>query len=94
MFYRLSCVLEDGTIRGYQWREVTLEEFVSIATGSRPRGDTDSQTRDSTDYDTAAQNRTIYYGHVHKPGTGWVTDLDYSTAEAMYAECGHERAGN
>ena len=93
MFYRLSCVLADGTIRGYQWRELTESEFVVIATGQRPQGDADAQSRDSTEWDTAAENCTIYYGHVHNPESGWTTDLTTEQAQALYAVAGYERAG-
>lgn len=93
MFYRLSCILQDGTIRGYQWREVDQATFVAIATGQRPVGDADAQSRDSTQWDTEAQNRTIYYGHVHKPDHGWITDLSTAEAEALYLTAGYEQAG-
>lgn len=91
MFYRLSCITDTGELRGYQWREVDLNTFVAIATGTRPVGDADAQYRDSTEVDSTAQNRTMYYGHVWH--NGWHTDLSAAEAEALYLTAGHERAG-
>jgi hypothetical protein len=93
MYYRLNCVLESGESRGYQWRELDSATFVAVATGTRPVGDAEAQTRDSPDFDTAAQNRTIYYGAVWVNGQGWAEPVDVITAEAMYLTCGQERAG-
>lgn len=93
MYYRLNCVLESGQSRGYQWREIDQATFVAIATGTRPVGDEIAQTRDSTEYDTAAGNRTIYYGAVWKPGSGWINQLTATEAQDLYVDCGQERAG-
>jgi hypothetical protein len=93
MFYRINCILESGESRGYQWRELSQQEFVAIATGTRPVGDTESQTRDSTELDTAAGNRPIYYGAVWQPDFGWVTDVSSADAETLYITCAYERAG-
>ena len=81
MYYRLNCVLESGESRGYQWRELSQQEFVAVATGTRPVGDTESQARDSTDTDPTFTNSTVYYGAVWH--NGWVTRLDTSAAEAL-----------
>jgi hypothetical protein len=91
MFYRINVGTELGESRGYQWRELTLEEFVSIATGTRPLGDTEAQTRDSTLTRADAYNRPMHYlGIWHN---GWQTDLPTAEAEALYALAAHERAG-
>lgn len=93
MYYRLNCVLESGESRGYQWRELDQATFVAVATGTRPLGDTEAQTRDSTDYDTAAGNRPIYYGAVWQPGNGWISQVNTSEAQNLYSTCAYERAG-
>jgi hypothetical protein len=93
MFYRLSCITDTGEILGYQWKEISQQEYVDIATGTRPLGDAEAQLRDHTDYDTAAQHRTMYYGHVWKYDHGWQTDLSVQDAQALYNESGRERPG-
>lgn len=91
MFYRLNVGTIEGEARGYQWRELTVEEFVAIATGTRPLGDAESQSRDSTDVRADAYNRPMHYlGIWHE---GWKTDLSTAEAEAMYALAAHERPG-
>jgi len=91
MFYRINVGTESGESRGYQWRELTLEEFVSIATGSRPLGDEQAQARDSTLTRADAYNRPMHYLGIWL--NGWKTDLTISEAEAAYALAAHERAG-
>ena len=91
MFYRINVGTEQGEARGYQWRELDLATFVSIATGTRPLGDTESQSRDSTEVRADAHNRPMHYlGIWHN---GWQTDLPLAQAEALYALAAHERAG-
>ena len=91
MFYRINVGTESGESRGYQWRELTLEEFVSIATGTRPLGDTEAQARDSTSTRADAYNRPMHYLGIWLDG--WQTDLTTPEAEAAYALAAHERAG-
>lgn len=92
MFYRLSCVIADGTHRGYQWREIDQDTFVSIAAGQRPVADADAQLRDSTEFDPTHTNATVYYGHVWS-STGWANDLTAEQAQELYATSGREKAG-
>ena len=92
MYYRLSCVLQDGTLRGYQWREIDSDTFVAIAAGQRPAGDADAQLRDSTEFDPTHTNAQIYYGHVWN-STGWVNNLTAEQAQQLYATSGREKAG-
>lgn len=91
MYYRLSCITESGESRGYQWRELDSATFIAIATGTRPLGDAEAQTRDSTDIDSTFGNGTIYYGHVW--ADGWQTDLSTAEAEALYLTAGHQTPG-
>jgi hypothetical protein len=91
MFYRLRVGTESGEERGYQWRELTLEEFVSIATGTRPLGNEDAQTRDSTKVRADAYNRPMHYLGIWY--NGWKTDLSPTDAEALYVVAAHEQAG-
>ena len=92
MFYRLRVGTESGEERGYQWREIALPEFVAIATGTRPLGNEDAQSRDSTKVRADAANRPMHYLAVWH--NGWQTDLPIAEAEALYAVAAHEKAGN
>jgi len=91
MYYRLSCIIADGTIRGYQWREIDQSLFVSIATGQRPIGDADAQLRNEVGRDDRFDGSTVWYGHVW--ADGWVTDVDQTTAEQLYLTVGRETPG-
>ena len=91
MFYRLNVGTQPGESRGYQWRELEQAEFVSIATGTRPLGDTEAQTRDSTQVRADAYNRPMHYLGVWHDG--WKTDLSESEAQALYAVAAFEKAG-
>ena len=90
MWHRLGVGTSSGEIRGYQWRDIDLELFTEIATGSRPRGDDDAQLRDSTTVDRMNQNRIMFYCGVENPETGeWVEDLeDPATAFTEWAQEG------
>lgn len=92
MFYRLACVLADGTLRGYQWRDIDSATFVSIATGTRIEGDADAQTRDSTEFDPTHTNATVYYGAVWTD-TGWRNDFTAEQAAETYTTTGRATAG-
>jgi hypothetical protein len=91
MFYRLNVGTIQGEARGYQWRELTLDEFVAVATGTKPLGDQDAQRRDSTQVRADAYNRPMHYLAVWSDG--WTTDLTTSQAQALYAVAGFEKAG-
>jgi hypothetical protein len=91
MYYRLSCIIADGTIRGYQWREIDQSLFVSIATGQRPMGDADAQLRNEVGRDARFDGSTVWYGHVWSDG--WVTDVDAATAEQLYNTVGRNLPG-
>lgn len=93
MYYRLSCIIADGTIRGYQWREIDLTLFVAIATGQRPIGDTDAQLRNEVGRDARFDGSTVWYGHVWQDGQGWITNVDAATAEQLYLTVGRETPG-
>ena len=93
MYYRLSCITADGTIRGYQWRDITINDFVNIATGQRPLGDADAQLRNSPEVDATHDGSAVWYGHVWQDGSGWLTDLDQDTAEQLYNTVGQEIPG-
>lgn len=92
MFYRLACVLADGTLRGYQWRDIDQATFVEIATGTPVLGDADAQTRDSTEFDPTHTNAAVYYGAVWS-STGWQKNLTAEQAADLYQTTGRERAG-
>lgn len=91
MFYRLRVGTVEGQERGYQWRDIDLDTFVAIATGTRPLGDADSQTRDSTQVRADAANRPMHYLAVWH--NGWCTDLTQTDAVSLYALAGQEQAG-
>jgi len=91
MFYRLKVGTVEGEERGYQWRDIDQDTFVAIATGTRPLGDADSQTRDSTQVRADAANRPMYYLAVWH--NGWTTDLTQADAESLYATSGRETPG-
>ena len=91
MYYRLSCITADGTIRGYQWRDITVNDFVNIATGQRLLGDSDAQLRNSPEVDPTFDGSTVWYGHVW--ADGWVTNIDQATAEQLYNTVGHDLPG-
>jgi hypothetical protein len=91
MYYRLSCITTDGTQRGYQWRDVTCQEFVNIATGQRPIGDADAQLRNSPAVDVTFDGSTVWYGHVW--ADGWITNVDQATAEQLYNTVGQTTPG-
>lgn len=91
MYYRIDVGTIDGLARGYQWRELTLTEFVAIATGTRPLGDSESQSRDSSQLRTDGQDRAMHYLGIWY--NGWKTNLSQAEAEAMYPLAAHERAG-
>ena len=93
MYYRLSCITADGTIRGYQWREIDQRLFEAIVTGQRPIGDADAQLRNEVGRDARFDGSTIWYGHIWQDGPGWVTDVDQATAEQLYNTTGQERPG-
>jgi len=61
MWHRLKVGTQSGIECGYQWRDIDLELFTSIATGDGPLGDTDAQSRDSSAINAVAANRTMYY---------------------------------
>ena len=94
MFYRLQVGTDSGIVRGYQWREIDQDLFCAIAQGQRPAGDQDAQLRDSDFYDVNNLNRPMHYLAVWQPGTGWITNLDLSQAQALYAQCGFLQAGS
>jgi len=91
MFYRINVGTVEGESRGYQWRELTQEEFVSIAIGTRPLGDTEAQSRDSTSTRADALDRPMHYLGIW--ADGWQTDLSATEAEALYLAAGLEKAG-
>ena len=91
MYYRLSCITADGTIRGYQWRDITVNDFVNIATGQRLLGDSDAQLRNSPEVDPTFDGSAVWYGHVW--ADGWVTDVDQATAEQLYNTVGRDLPG-
>ena len=91
MYYRLSCITADGVIRGYQWREIDLTLFVSIATGQRPMGDADAQLRNEVGRDARFDGSPVWYGHVWQDG--WISDIDAATAEQLYNTVGRNSPG-
>lgn len=93
MFYRLSCITADGTMRGYQWREnISQDLFVSIATGTKPLADADAQTRNSPAVDSTFDGSPVYYGHVWI-GNDWVNTLNTTVAKDAFTASGLERPG-
>ena len=85
MFYRLPVGTLQGESRGYQWRELTESEFVEIIQGQRPQADSQAQSRDSTEIDSAALNRVMHYLAVWNHATNtWQTDLDPVQAQVAW----------
>ena len=85
MFYRLQVGTPQGEICGYQWREIDQVLFVEIIQGQKPQADSEAQSRDSTDWNTAAQNRVMHYLAVWDHGTDqWQTDLDLEAAQTAW----------
>jgi hypothetical protein len=93
MYYRLSCITADGTPRGYQWRDITVNDFVNIATGQRLLGDSDAQLRNSPEVDATFDGSPVWYGHVWADGQGWVSNVDAATAEQLYNTVGRDSPG-
>lgn len=91
MYYRLSCITADGTLVGYQWRDITMSDFVNIATGQRLLGDADAQLRNSPEVDATHDGSAVWYGHVWV--NGWVTNVDQATAEQLYNTVGQPTPG-
>lgn len=91
MYYRISCIIHTGEIRGYQWRELDLDTFCAIAQGQRPLGDSEAQSRDSTEIDPTFSNSTVYYGHVWH--NGWVTEISREQAVELYELAAHAQPG-
>ena len=91
MYYRLSCVIAGGVIRGYQWRTCSEDLFVAVATGTQPLGDADAQTRNSTAVDPTYDGAPVYYGHVWYGG--WITDLETIQAQELYPLAGQPEPG-
>lgn len=77
MWHRLQVGTAQGESCGYQWRDIDYALFAVIAGGQRPPGDADSQSRDSTELDTAAQNRPMHYLAVWNFDTNtWCADVE------------------
>jgi hypothetical protein len=96
MFYRLRVGTQEGIERGHQWRELTESEFVAIVQGQRPLADSEAQSRDSTVFDTAAQNRVMHYlAAWHRVTNAWQTDLDVTQAQQAWqsGDFAHDKAG-
>ena len=93
MYYRLSCITADGTIRGYQWREIDQTLFEAIVTGQRPIGDADAQLRNEPGRDARFDGSTVWYGHVWADDQGWITNVDAATAEQLYNTVGQVSPG-
>lgn len=92
MWHRLSVGTSSGLRRGYQWRDIDLELFTEIATGSRPLADEEAQLRDSKTVDRTNKNRIMFYCGVENPVTGeWVEDLE--DPETAFTEWANEGPG-
>jgi hypothetical protein len=67
--------------------------FVSIATGQRPMGDADAQLRNEVGRDARFDGSPVWYGHVWQDGSGWITNVDKTTAEQLYNTVGRDSPG-
>jgi len=92
MWYLLQVGTLEGEICGHQWRELDPQEpgdqalFLAAARGQRPLGDAEAQTRDSVQWDTAAQNRTQFYLGVWNRATcAWSPQVTESQAQALWS---------
>lgn len=102
MWFRLKVGTQDGIERGYQWREIDEDLFTIILSGQRPLADAEAQSRDSTEWDTTAQNRPMHYLAVwDRHLCDWIQDWPEDQARAHYtavrslggSRCGFDQAG-
>jgi hypothetical protein len=92
MYYRLRVGTADGEERGYQWREIDTELFASVATGQQPEADAAAQELDSSEFDSAAQDRKMFYLAVWDPvNNTWVSNS--SDPENDYSQFAHSEIG-
>lgn len=93
MWHRLQVGTADGEECGYQWRDIDYALFAVILGGQRPLADAEAQTRDSTEVDTAAQNRPMHYLAVWNTDTNtWSTGSE--SAESAYTDWARTGAGS
>jgi len=90
MWHRLRIGTLAGEECGYQWRDIDFALFAAVLAGERPLGDAEAQSRDSTDWDTAAQNRAMHYLAVWNTDTqAWSTGSESAdTAYTAWAAAG------
>jgi hypothetical protein len=92
MYYRLRVGTDQGEERGYQWRSIDAELFANIATGQNPQADAAAQELDSSQSDSTAQDRTMFYLAVWDPvNNQWVnnsTDPAKDHSQFAYSEVG------
>lgn len=93
MYYRLQITTDSGEEKGYQWRELDIDLFTQIITGQRPIGDADAQSRDSTQVDTAGENRPMYYSAIWSDSAGWINSATAMQASEYYNTLGQETPG-
>ena len=90
--YRVNVCVEDGTVVGRQDRELTRELFLAIVTGTRPQGDGDAHTRDSSIH--GGLNRTCYYHSIYNPvANEWTTGVGADRVDQLMIDCFRERFG-
>lgn len=93
-YYRIKVQKQDGTERGYQWRELDITEFESIITGNQPLGDDQAQMLNSTDVDPTFDNLPVVYSAVWDPLINdWIGPVDPALVNAYYTSLAAERPG-
>jgi hypothetical protein len=87
--YRIRICVEDGTIVGRQDRELDLELFTKIITGTRPQGDGLAHNRDSSEH--GGLNRTCYYYSIWNPAVmAWIEVAQPEDVTSLYSTCAQE----
>ena len=90
--YRIRICVEDGTVIGRQDRDVDLELFTEIITGTRPQGDGSAHNRDSSEH--GGSNRTCYYHSIWNPAVmAWIEVAQPEDAATLYTQCAQESFG-
>jgi hypothetical protein len=86
--YRISVYTQDGQDRGYQIRDLDRDLFAQIVLGQSPVGDSEAQTRDSSDVDTTFTNQTCVYHSVWSNSEqAWIRSIDPEEIDVWYQNC-------
>lgn len=90
--YRIQICVADGTIVGRQDCDLDRVTFEAIVTGTRPQGDGEAHSRDSSQH--GGQNRTCYYHSIWNPvSRTWTTDQSAEQVDQLMTDCFQESFG-